>query len=141
MRRLSRGLSPLLASLLLLAFTLVGAFFVYEYFNRAMDIAVKQGETLIITAQEIRVSSSTKLVTLDIVNAHTTEVAVKEVKEYLESGETRNVEMVESAKTPVVIPPGGKTSVAVKASANARAVIVVYEAQGATFYKTVALSS
>ncbi|MEM1873422.1 MAG: archaellin/type IV pilin N-terminal domain-containing protein [Acidilobaceae archaeon] len=141
MKRLSRGLSPLLATLLLLAFTIVGALFVYEYFNKTMDLAAKQGETLIVIAKEHKVSDSLKLVTLELVNAHSANVVIKEMREYLETGEIRKVSVLGGdQRDSLVIPPGVKTSVVISVSANARALIIAYEVEGVSFEKSVALA-
>ncbi|MEM0340560.1 MAG: archaellin/type IV pilin N-terminal domain-containing protein [Acidilobaceae archaeon] len=140
MKKTFRGLSPLLASLLLLVFTLVGAFFVYEYFNKTVDLATKQSESLMVVAREHKVSGSTKLITLEIVNAHSSDAVIKEVREYLETGEVRKVKLLSEDQSTLSVSPGSKTSFVVIASVNARALVIVYEVGGTVLERSVALT-
>ncbi|MEM4738325.1 MAG: archaellin/type IV pilin N-terminal domain-containing protein, partial [Acidilobaceae archaeon] len=71
-----KGLSPLVATLILIAFTVIGGILVYEYFTKTSEGIMSSGEQLIVTASKSYVDGSRYLVYVEVTNNYRTNVTI-----------------------------------------------------------------
>ncbi|WP_062661965.1 archaellin/type IV pilin N-terminal domain-containing protein [Aeropyrum camini] len=106
--RSRRGLSPLVASIILIAFTIIGGFVVYEYFMSSSESVMAAGEGVIVNANTVYVSNSEKLVYLSGVNGHSGTITITQVKYYMPDGTPQTVDLSQNGGT-ITVKPGDKS--------------------------------
>lgn len=132
-----RGLSPLVATLLLIAFTVMGGIIVYEFYNRTSESIIASGEQLIVTAAKTQLNATKLLVQLDVVNGHRGDVKIKTIKALAGGGQT-DVKII-AGETDASIPSGKKQSYVAIVQSNANAIIIDYEMDGRQLSRVVPL--
>ena len=134
-----KGLSPLVATLVLIAFTVIGGMLVYEYFNRTSETIMSSGDQLIITTTRSVLNSSRTLVQLDIVNGFRADVIIRNVTYLDKNGVTRGVPAIIGERQ-VSLAPGAKYSFAVIVPVEAKAIVIEYRAKDQTMRKVVSIN-
>lgn len=132
-----RGLSPLVATLLLIAFTVMGGIIVYEYYNRTSESIIASGEQLMTSFTKTQMNSTHLIVQLDIVNGHRSDIKVKSLKAVVK-GTSADVGMLAGEKEPAV-PVGKKYSFVLLVPSGANAIVISYEIEGRHLNKVVPL--
>ncbi|BAN89983.1 archaellin/type IV pilin N-terminal domain-containing protein [Aeropyrum camini] len=123
--RSRRGLSPLVASIILIAFTIIGGFVVYEYFMSSSESVMAAGEGVIVNANTVYVSNSEKLVYLSGVNGHSGTITITQVKYYMPDGTPQTVDLSQNGGT-ITVKPGDKFTIDLLLPADAAAATLVY---------------
>jgi archaeal flagellin N-terminal-like domain len=75
-----RGLSPLVATIVLIAFTVLGGIIVYEFFVKTAESAMASGEMLIATATKSYFDNTRVLVQVDMVNGYRTNITITDIR-------------------------------------------------------------
>ncbi|MFN4046068.1 MAG: archaellin/type IV pilin N-terminal domain-containing protein [Acidilobaceae archaeon] len=136
--RAGRGLSPLVATLVLIAFTIVGGLIVYEYFQRASESFMSSGEDLIVLAQTSYTSNS-KIVQLQMTNGYRVDVTISGYS-YITSTSTTTITANPIAgNAQATLAPGAKHTVVLSVPHDAKTIIVAFSVKGSTLYKAVPL--
>lgn len=123
-RRL-RGLSPLVATIVLIAMTVVGGVLVYNYFQRSATNIIATGETLVASANSIYLGNNTLLVHVEVTNAYDRPVSIRGISYVDATGSINRASTVN-----VVVQPGDKATFTVIVPSSAKAIIVDYSIDG-----------
>lgn len=123
-----KGLSPLVATLVLIAFTVIGGMLVYEYFARTSETIMSSGDQLIVTAYRSALNSTRALVQVDVVNGFRNDVTISGIYYLGRNGELLQARTVgEGAGT--ALAPGAKHSYVLIVPAEAKVVIIEYRSK------------
>ncbi len=133
-RRSRRGLSPLIAAVVLISATIVGGMLVYQYFQNTMNKAQTMAEGIAVTASTLPLSSNTTLVHITVMNNYNQPVTIESASGILANASTIALTPASGQKLPVTIPAGGKTTLIFVVNNTVPAAVVVhYEVNGQTY--------
>ncbi|MCE4616436.1 MAG: hypothetical protein F7C09_05170 [Aeropyrum sp.] len=121
MRR-RKGLSPLVASVILIAFTVIGGFIVYEYFLSSSGTMMAAGESIIMSVNSVRLSNTSMLIHISGVNGHNSPITISSIIYYDPTGTTNTIPL----PSPLDVSPGEKFSINEVIPASATAVTIEY---------------
>ncbi len=107
--RARKGLSPLVATVVLISATILGGMLIYNYFQESVDKMQGLSEGLIIDVSQARLSQTTRLVHLEVLNNHDVQVEVTAVNGIYPNGTTIQLQTQETL--PLQVAPGGKASI------------------------------
>lgn len=124
--RARKGLSPLVASVILIAFTVVGGFIVYEYFLSSSRAMISAGEEVILNVSSVRISNTTLLVHVSGVNGHGEPISINALIYYDSNGSPQRIDL----QQPIDVQPGEKFSIDQIIPSAATAVTVEYTTEG-----------
>ena len=130
LKRSKRGLSPLIATVVLISATIVGGMLVYNYFQKSFNSVTARSGALEITASVNYLNESYKLVHLVIYNTYNSAVNITNVEGLSTSGSPVHLEVVSAEVGKIVIPAGGKYSIILIAPSSTAAVYVEYTISG-----------
>jgi len=135
--RARRGLSPLVATVLLISATVIGGMIVYQYFQNSVAKAQGMGGGLLVTASATIINDNLTLVKVSIVNGEN-DVVVINASNVIFYDENGNIlEPLNIAGTSVgeivAIEPGEKTVLVYAFNKVPSAVIVEYQLDGETY--------
>ena len=133
-----RGLSPLVATIVLIAFTVLGGIIVYEFFMKTAESAMASGEMLIATATKSYFNDTRALVQVDIVNGYRTNITITEIKYVTPAAGTETATLV-SENVNVNLMPGAKHTVIILIPSNAKAIIISYKVRNQNLVETIAI--
>ncbi|MEM1938293.1 MAG: archaellin/type IV pilin N-terminal domain-containing protein [Acidilobaceae archaeon] len=134
-----KGLSPLVATLILIAFTVIGGILVYEYFTKTSEGIMSSGEQLIVTASKSYVDGSRYLVYVEVTNNYRTNVTITGFKIITDALTTvSTITPLQTSENN--IQPGGKYTAILTAPINTKAIIIDYKVRGSVLSKTIPLS-
>lgn len=123
-----RGLSPLIAAIILIGITLVGGAMVYAYFNKSMDTVAALGEGLFVKATSADLGAAGKLVHVEAVNNYGDPVQITAVIAVDDAGNQNRIAL----QTPIEVAPGDRATVTEVVPANTIVVILEYQVGGQT---------
>lgn len=124
--RARRGLSPLVATVVLISATILGGMLIYNYFQDSVDKMQGLSEGIIVDVSQARLSQTTRLAHLEVLNNHDTQITITAVKGIYANGTTIQLQTQETL--PIQVAPGDKASLnAVVADPGIVAVIVEYQ--------------
>jgi len=132
-----RGLSPLVATVLLISATVIGGMIVYQYFQNSVAKAQGMGGGLLVTASATIVNDNLTLVKVSIVNGENDVIVINasNVLFFDENGDV--VQPLDVAGTSVgeivTVEPGEKTVLVYAFNKVPSVVIVEYQLDGDTF--------
>ena len=121
-----RGLSPLIATVILIAVTIVGGVLVYQYFQSSSEVLISAGETVFLRVNDIPVTVDTRLVYIEVTNGYGEPITLTDVVYYGSAGSLTPLNLNLAS----VVEPGGKYTVTVTVPADAVAVAVKYIVDG-----------
>ena len=125
-----RGLSPLIAAVVLISATIVGGMLVYQYFQNTMHRAQAMSEGIAVTANAIPLSGNTSLVSVTVLNNYDTPIQVTGAIAVYPDGTTRQLQPANGTSLPVAIPAGAKTSLLFTSTGTPAAVTIKYSVNG-----------
>jgi len=129
--RLSRkGLSPLVATVLLISATVIGGMLVYQYFQSSVNKVQGLGGGVLVTAQATVIDDNATLVKVTVVNAEDVTVTLVSVELLDSAGNPVNVTPTAGTTLPTTLEPGEKVTLVYISSQPPKAAIVKYEANG-----------
>ncbi len=128
-----RGLSPLVATVLLISATVLGGVLVYQYFQNSFTHAKGLSQDLMIAPNAIVLNSNTTLVKVSISNQYDDVVTVLNVTLLDSTGNTVTGTLLEGSTLPAQISPGEKITIMIKTSTKPAAVFVTYEVGGQVY--------
>jgi flagellin-like protein len=129
-----RGLSPLIATVVLISATVVGGLLVYNYFQRSMDTVAATSATLALSVRSEYLTGTTKLVYIEATNLHDVPVNVTAVWVVDQNGGHTQLAPTDVKGIPAVIEPGAKATIIAKVPSTAASVYLEYQAGGQTLY-------
>ena len=124
--RHARGMSPLVATVVLISATVVGGLLVYNYFQQSVDTVAATSATLALTVRSDYLTASTRLVYIEAVNFYDLPVNVTGVWIVGSDGSHFKLPASSVKGVPAVIEPGEKASIIATVPANAAAVYLEY---------------
>ncbi len=137
-RNVRKGLSPLVATVILISVTVLGGLMIYTYFQDSVDTMQGLSERVITTVTLVDAGVS-KLAHIEAVNGYKGDIAITGVLGIYPNGTQVRLPVVDPATgntvtvLNVTLPPGEKTSLtAVVADPAIAAVTVEYSFQGQT---------
>jgi flagellin-like protein len=133
-----RGLSPLVATIVLIAFTVLGGVIVYEFFMKTAESAMASGETLIVSATKSYFDNTRVLVQVDMVNGYRTNITITGFNYITPAATTTNAQIV-SGSPNVNLVPGAKYTVILLVPSDAKAIVISYKARNQNLVETVAI--
>ena len=133
MRTARRGLSPLVAAVVLISATIVGGMLVYQYFQTSLQRAQGMAGGLAVQASSIPLDANTSLVSITITNNYNKPVKITGATGILTSGATKPLTPVNTTSLPTTIAPGDKATLTFKTADPVKAVQVQYEVDGASY--------
>lgn len=125
-----RGVSPLIATVILIGITIIGGALVYAYFDRSMDTLAALGEGVFVRATSVDLGAAGKLVYIEIVNNHEQEAVVTGIIAIDQEGTRTPIELA----NPLTVAPGSKASITELVPANTEVVIVEYTVNGSQMF-------
>jgi len=125
-----RGLSPLVATVLLISATVLGGVLVYQYFQNSVSHAKGLQQDLMVTADAATLNANTTLVRVTIVNQGDNNVIVKSVTLLDSNGDTVTATLIQPKSLGVTVAPGDRLVVILKTSERPSAAYVGYEVNG-----------
>lgn len=126
--RARRGVSPLIATVILIGITVIGGALVYAYFNKSVDTMAALGEDVFVWATAVDLGATGKLVYIEIINNHEQDAVVTGIIAVDQAGTETPIALT----NPLTVAPGGKASIAELVPANTEVVIVEYTVNGST---------
>ena len=133
-----RGLSPLVATIVLIAFTVLGGIIVYEFFVKTAESAMASGEMLIATATKSYFDNTRVLVQVDMVNGYRTNITITDIRYVTPAAGTATATLV-SGSVNVNLMPGAKHTVIILIPSNAKAIIISYKVRNQNLVETIAI--
>ena len=130
MRRARKGLSPLVAAVVLISATIVGGMLVYQYFQNSVGKAQAMSEGVTVTGSLIPLSANKTLVSITVINNYDKPIKVTGATAIGSDGGQIQLTTTNSTSLPTVIEAGGKTTLIFTANGHPSAVSVVYEVDG-----------
>ena len=111
MRRLRtrKGLSPLVATVVLISATILGGMLIYNYFQDSVGRMKGLSEGIIVDASAVQLSSTTSLAHVELLNNYDTQVTIIAVKGITQNGSSVNLTTQEPL--PIDVAPGDKASI------------------------------
>ena len=128
-----RGLSPLIATVLLISATVLGGVLVYQYFQNSFTNAKTLSQGVIVTAGAIPLSNDNVIVKITITNQRADSIIVQDIRLMDSGGEPLNATPVDGSSYSVSLQPGKKTTILLKTSGDPALVYIVYEANGEVY--------
>lgn len=125
-----RGLSPLIATVVLISATIVGGMLVYNYFQKSFSSVTARSGALEISATAEYLNQSSKLVHLVIYNTYNTPINITKIKGIESSGVSTTVNLIGSESIHILIPSGGKYSTILVVPNTTVAIYVNYKIVG-----------
>ncbi len=132
--RLKRGLSPLVATVLLISATVLGGMLVYEYFQSSVSNAKGLSTDVVVTAGATVLDENSTLVKVTVLNNADDVVTVTGLQLLASDGGSINFQYASGASPPLTLDPGEKKVIVVIANGKPAAVIVQYELAGDVYY-------
>ncbi len=137
--RAVKGLSPLVATLVLIAFTVIGGLLVYEYFQRTSESLMASGEDLVVLAHTSYFDNSRLIVQLQMTNGYRVNITITGYS-YITSTSTATLSASSIfGSTRISLTPGSKYSDTLLVPHNTKAVIITFKVRDTILYKTVPL--
>jgi flagellin-like protein len=133
-----RGLSPLVATIVLIAFTVLGGIIVYEFFMKTAESAMASGEMLIATATKSYFDNTRVLVQVDMVNGYRTNITITDIRYVTPAAGTATATLV-SGSVNASLMPGAKHTVIILIPSNAKAIIISYKVRNQNLVETIAI--
>lgn len=121
-----KGLSPLIASVILITITIVGGLLVYQYFQVSSESLIAAGETVFLRTSYTVLNDGSKLVYIEATNGYRKPITVLDVQYY----DAQGIEVAAGLQLNVTVKPGGKTTITTVVPANTVAVAIVYSVDG-----------
>jgi flagellin-like protein len=131
-RRARRGLSPLIAAVVLISATIVGGMLVYQYFQNSMNKAQALAQGVSISADTIPLTANKSLITVTVVNNYDKPIQVKGANGIDTNGNTTQLTPSAGTSLPVTVEPGGKTTLTFTSQDTIKAVTITYSVDGVT---------
>jgi flagellin-like protein len=128
---LRRGLSPLIATVVLISATIVGGVLIYNYFQESVAQLRQLGENVVVSVNSVFLNETSRMVYIKVTNAFAQPVTITGVKAFKGDGSTSLVGL----QAPQRIEPGGVASLTIvldETAARTVAVSVVYQVDGET---------
>jgi len=133
-----RGLSPLVATIVLIAFTVLGGILVYEFFMKTSESLMTSGERLLVTATKSYFDNTRLLVELEVVNSYRTNITIQAIRYVTATTTVTSAQMV-YGNVNVDLVPGAKYKALILVPTNTKAVLIEYRVRGQTLAETVPL--
>ncbi|GAB6147571.1 archaellin/type IV pilin N-terminal domain-containing protein [Stetteria hydrogenophila] len=129
-----RGLSSLIATVVLISATIVGGLAVYNYFQKSMDTVAATSATLALSVRSEYLNADTRLVFIEATNLYDVPVNITSV--YVVDGNGGHVQVPAGSVrgAPVTVEPGAKATIIAAVPSSATAVYLVYQADGKILY-------
>ncbi|MCE4627443.1 MAG: hypothetical protein F7B78_07340, partial [Desulfurococcales archaeon] len=128
-----RGLSPLVATVLLISATVLGGVLVYQYFQNSFTHAKGLSQDLMIAPNAIVLNSNTTLVKVSISNQYDDVVTVLNATLLDSTGNTVTGTLLKGSTLPAQVSPGEKITIMIKTTRKPAAVFVTYEVGGQVY--------
>jgi flagellin-like protein len=125
-----KGLSPLVAAVVLISATIVGGMLVYQYFQNSMGKAQAMAEGLTISADTIPLSSGKTLVYVTVINNYDKPVKITGAQALDQNGTQVTLTPTNSSSLPTTLEAGGKTTIIFTADTIPKAIAVTYVVDG-----------
>ena len=132
-----RGLSPLVATIILIAFTILGGVLVYEFFMKTSEALMVSGEKLLVTATTSYFSNTQLLVRLEITNGYRTNITITKFQ-YITSTTTTPTQansIYSSGQNNLA--PSAKYTATLLVPVNTKAILIEYKVRDQTLVETV----
>ncbi|MEB3844715.1 MAG: hypothetical protein LRS48_03430 [Desulfurococcales archaeon] len=130
-RKSRRGLSPLIAAVVLISATIVGGMLVYQYFQSSLGRAQAMAQGLAVTASSMPLNSNTTLIEVSILNNYNKPVTITGVTGILANASTVTLKPASGQELPVQLNPGEKNTIILVSNQTVpRAVVVHYSVDG-----------
>jgi len=124
--RARKGLSPLVASVVLISAAILGGVFVYNYFQKSVNTVVGGSGTVQLTADYDYLNATHVIVHIEILNSHQSPVKITDIKGVDATG---SIVAIKQGLN-VNLEPGGKYSTVAIVPSGVKAVFVTYELDG-----------
>ncbi len=125
-RAAARGMSPLVATVVLISATVVGGLLVYNYFQQSLDTVAATSATLALTVRSDYLTPNTRLVYIEAVNFYDLPVNVSAVWVVAADGSHSRLPTSSVKGLPALIEPGEKATLIATVPASASAVYLEY---------------
>ncbi|MDM7275946.1 MAG: hypothetical protein P3X22_007550 [Thermoprotei archaeon] len=136
--RAGRGLSPLVATIVLIAFTVIGGLLVYEYFQRASESFMASGEDLIVLAQT-SYAGNYKIVQLQMTNGYRVNITITGYSYIAGTSTTTTPVNPMAGGGSVKLDSGAKHSAILSVPLDTEAIVITFKVKNSILYKTVPL--
>ena len=124
--RRRKGLSPLIASVILIAITIVGGLLVYQYFQVSSESLIAAGETVFLRVSYTVLDNGSKLVYIEVTNGYRKPITVLDVQYFNAQG----IDATAGLQLNALVKPGGKATLTTVVPADTAAVAIVYSVEG-----------
>ncbi len=128
-----KGLSPLVATVVLISATIIGGMLVYQYFQNSVTKAQNMAEGVTITASSIQLDNGKTLISITISNGYDTRIQVTGAKAILPDGSISSLQPTNDTTLPITILPGDKNTLLFVSDNEPQAVTIEYEANGQSY--------
>lgn len=133
-RKARKGLSPLVATVLLISATVIGGMLVYQYFQSSVDKVQGLGGGVLVTAQATVLDDNVTLVKVTVVNAEDATITLLSVELLDRAGAAVAANPASGTQLPTTLEPGEKVTLVYITDSPPRAAVVQYEANGEIYY-------
>jgi len=132
-RTARKGLSPLVATVLLISATVIGGMLVYQYFQSSVDKVQGLGGGVLLTAQATVLDDDTTLVKVTVVNAEDVTITLLDVQLLDATGAEIDAQPTAGTTLPTTLEPGEKVTLVFITNQPPKAALVQYEANGEVY--------
>ncbi|MCE4612537.1 MAG: hypothetical protein F7C07_01710 [Desulfurococcales archaeon] len=126
-----RGLSPLIATVVLISATIVGGVLIYNYFQESVAQLRQLGESVVVSVNNVFLNETARMVYVKVTNAFSQPITITGVKAFRDNGSVSTINL----QAPQRIEPGGVASLTIvldESTASTVAVSIVYQVDGET---------
>jgi len=120
-----RGLSPLVATVVLISATIIGGMLVYNYFQKSVNVIASKSGSLQLSVDYSYLNSTHKLVYIEVYNAYADKVILKSVKVIHPDGSVTTAAILEN-RVNQPLAPNTKYSIVAVVPNDVTAVYLTY---------------
>jgi archaellum component FlaF (FlaF/FlaG flagellin family) len=128
-----RGLSPLVATVLLISATVLGGVLVYQYFQTSVSHAKGLQQDLMVTADAVTLNANTTLVRVTVVNQGSNNIIINNIILLDNNGNKITATLLQPTSLNKTVSPGDKLVIILKTSERPSAVYVEYSEKGKSY--------
>lgn len=133
-----RGLSALIATVILISATVLGGLLVYQYFQSSFARMKDISQSVLVMGSVVGLNANTTIVKVTVSNNHDTTIRVENVTILDSYGGTVTYTPLEGPALPSDVPPGGKLTLMLKVGGRPAAVYASYSVDGRLYQSEIA---
>lgn len=133
-----RGLSALIATVILISATVLGGLLVYQYFQNSFSRMKDLSQSVLVMGSVMELNVNTSIVKVTVTNNHDSTIRVENVTLLDGYGKAMSYTVIDGPVLPIEVPPGEKITLMAKVGGRPAAVYASYTVDGRLYHSEIA---